>query len=129
MTRLKNTCTTTKKGKHMTKKLDANDIKKIIENLKTAKNIIKDIPHSKIDIEIENRTADTINISDFLVEAESSINDIIDKLHAIISDIYINAVDERERYPENSMHPKALWLDEVQLTADVLRTHAHNASG
>ena len=65
-----------------------------------------------------------INLSHELQNLKDSINDALNTINDLANEIYIDAVNGRESYPENSMAKRALWFDEIQGAAEMLRNRS-----
>ena len=105
--------------------ISLNEISQIIAELKLIKNMASLMPDKEVSITLEpedKREIGSMDISCELLCIKESVADTLNMISDTIDDIYKNAVDEREGYPEDSMTKRALWLDEVQNSAALIRT-------
>lgn len=101
-----------------------NELSKIVAELKIMNTMAMLMPESERTIILEEgdkKELGDIDLSYELNNLKQSIYDVLNAINDKADEIYTNAVDEREGYPEDSMAKRPLWLDEVQGAADNLR--------
>jgi hypothetical protein len=113
-------------------KVTTDTLHKIIAELRIMKTMTDMMPQTQTAItmdEDDKRELDQIDLSEEIGDLNAAIEATFNKIHDVSRDIYKNAVDEREDYPDDSMHKRALWLDEVQMEASCLMTESDITEG
>ena len=101
-----------------------NELSKIVAELKIMTTMVELMPKTRVPIVLnagDKKELGDVDLSYELNNLKQSIYDVLNAINDKADEIYDNAVDEREGYPENSMAKRPLWLDEVQGAADNLR--------
>ena len=99
------------------------DLGSLVADLKHIKKTIVHMPRKEISIILEEgdkRKLSEIDLSLHLETLDEDINCLLDEIYEKAKEIYKNAVDEREGLPEDSLSKRALWLDDVNMTASCL---------
>ena len=108
-------------------KTTMDELEKCVTELRLMQTMVNLFPQGATEIILEEgdrRTLGDINLSEQCADLKEAIKETLHAIWEFADEVYTNAVDEREGYPECSMAKRALWLDEVQGSAATLRTDA-----
>ena len=103
------------------------ELNKIVSELKLMNTMATLMPESERSIvlkEGDKIALGKVNLSHELQNLKDSINGVLNTINDLANEIYIDAVNGRESFPENSMAKRALWFDEIQGAAEMLRSES-----
>ena len=108
------------------KKLSLEELEKYATELMLMEKMIGLMPVEEMTLTLEEgdkREIGEIDLSENIPELQEIIGNTLESIAEKMDEIYKNAVDDRESYPEESMAERALWLDDVELSVDGLRNN------
>ncbi len=107
-------------------KTSVDELRKIIEELLLMKKMVELMPQEETVLTLEKddkRSIGEIDLSKKLKDLSESFNETLDDISEKMEEVYKNAVNDREGYPEDSTAKRALWLDDVESEAWLLKTY------
>ena len=91
-------------------------IEELVEDIQTFKKHLKRVNTEGILVleEGDKKEIDAYNFSEEVKEVNEVLEELLNAIADKMDEIYTNAVNDRESYPENSMVKRALWLDDIE---------------
>lgn len=102
------------------KEISIIELNKLVDELMFMERMAEYMPDTATIIH-ENEIGD-LKISENLEDLKEILNDTLESIAEKMDEIYKNAVEEREDYPEDSCGQRELWLDDVQFAVDGIRS-------